>query len=319
MRRKRGWRRVEREFRYLIGAIGFRAIVRATRIVPMGLSRLLFVKLLSPLAWPFAGKYRRKMLDNLDLSYGDALTPQQKERIAKRVLKNMFQGFLETIYSIYSLPRIMSRLRWEGEEHLREAMREGKGVIAVSAHLGNFTLIGGVMRRRGYPCWVIIKDPKHPRMAQVFEEFRRVQGTRSIPADPPMRCQREIMRALRRGEIVLFVSDENQKKGGILIDFMGRRMAMPPGPAFYHLRTGAPILPVFLLREGEDGLRLLIEPPLQVPLQGDKDKDLYSITREVTRKIESFIRRYPDQWHWVSKRRIRTRTRRPSFEESPQR
>jgi len=130
-----------------------------------------------------------------------------------------------------------------------------------------------------------------------------------------MRCQREILRSLKRGEIVGFVADEGRRRGGIVMEFLGRRMAMPPGPAFYHLATNAPILPVYLLRDGKERLKMVVKPPLEFSLSGNRERDLYLITRAVTRELEGTIRSYPHQWHWVSRVRPKIRTRRRAPEE----
>jgi len=306
-------KRLWREFRYLIGPAALEASVALTRIIPLPFTLLLMEDLLGRIAWPLAGPYRGQMRENLRLSLGE-IPEEERDRIAKEALRNMFRGFVELFYSVHCFDRLSPHLRWRGEEHLKEALAQGRGVIAVTAHLGNFTLMGVAMARRGYPFRMIIKDPKHPRMARTFQKMRRQQGTPWIPAVPPMRCQREILRALKRGEVVGFVADENRRRGGIVMEFLGRKMAMPPGPAFYHIATGAPILPVFLLR-GQRGLEMVIKPPLEVSLSGDRDRDLYLITKTVTQEIEGMIRRHPEQWHWVSRTRVKIRARRRAFEE----
>lgn len=291
-----------REFRYLIGPAAVEASVAMTRLVPLPFALFLAEDVMGRIAWPLAGPYRALMRENLRLSLKE-VPEEERDWIAKEALRNMFRGFVELLYSVHCFDRLSPYLRWTGEGHLKEALVQGKGVIAVTAHLGNFALMGVAMVRRGYPFRVIIKDPKHPRMARTFQKMRRQQGTPWIPAIPPIRCQREVLRALKGGEVVAFVVDESRRRGGIVMEFLGRKMAMPPGPAFYHMATGAPILPVFLLR-GQKGLEMVIRPPLEVSLSGDRDRDLCLITETVTQEIEGMIRRHPEQWHWVSKAKV---------------
>lgn len=302
-----------REFRYLVAPAGLKAMVALSRIVPREVAHILLVEVVGKVAWWFAGHWRQRMRENITISLGNRKSPEERDQIAKAALRNMFLGFVELLYSIHSVEEVLDGIPWEGKEILEESLKAARGVIAVTAHIGNFTLIAAAMNLQGYPFRMIVKDPKHPRMAKTFQQLRERQGTRWIPALPPMRCQREILRSLKRGEIVGFVADEGRRRGGIVMEFLGRRMAMPPGPAFYHLATHAPILPVYLLRDGKERLRMVVKPPLELSLSGNRERDLYLITRAVTRELEGTIRSYPHQWHWVSRvhPKIRTRRRAP--------
>jgi lauroyl/myristoyl acyltransferase len=97
------------------------------------------------------------------------------------------------------------------------------------------------------------------------------------------------------------------------VEFLGRIMALPVGPAVYHLKTGAPILPMFIIRQEAGGHKIIIDPPLEIQLSGDERRDIFTIVTEIARVLESYIKKYPGQWSWISKRRIRTRTRRKTF------
>ena len=97
------------------------------------------------------------------------------------------------------------------------------------------------------------------------------------------------------------------------MEFLGRPMALPVGPAVYHLRTGAPIIPIFILRQEGRRHKVIIDSPLEITLSGDEERDVFTITNQIARVLETFITRYPDQWAWISKRRIQTRTKRATF------
>lgn len=97
------------------------------------------------------------------------------------------------------------------------------------------------------------------------------------------------------------------------MEFLGRPMALPVGPAVYHLKTGAPILPMFIIRQEGRRHKVIIDSPLEVALSGDEERDVFAITDQIARVIETFITTYPGQWSWIGKRRIRTRTKRATF------
>lgn len=299
-----------REFRYLIGPPCLEGLVALAGIVPWEVAHLLFVRGMGSVAWWLTGPWRGKMRENMAVALGDRASARQRDRIARAALRNMFLGFLELVYSVADPDRVLDGMTWQGENWLKGALQRAKGVIAVTAHLGNFTLMPAAMIRRGYPFKMIIKDPKHPRMARTFQRMRRRQGVEWIPASANLGTQRKIMRSLALGEIVGFVADEGMRRGGIVVEFLGRPRAMPPGPAFYHLMTGAPILPLYLMREGDGGLKMVIKPPIEVALTGDRERDLYLLTKAVTQELQDTIREHPEQWHWVGRTRPKIRTRR---------
>jgi KDO2-lipid IV(A) lauroyltransferase len=239
------------------------------------------------------------------------LADEEKERIARESLSTMLRGFIETFYCISFYDKKFDPwIELEGREHLEQALALGKGVIGVSAHLGTFTLIGAKLYVSGFHMTWIMGAQTHPRLARVWQSMAQTVGAGSIVIDTPISFHREILRCLRKGDIVGFICDENQKQGGVLVEFLGRPMALPVGPAVYHLKTKAPILPLFIIRQRDKQHKVIIAPPLKFQLSGDEERDIFIITSQIARVMESYIKRYPGQWSWISKRRIRTRTRR---------
>ena len=312
-KKKKGWKKLWWQIRYQLGCLSLKGLLLFIRFFPLRWS-LLLGEIGGRIGWHLAAKYRKKMLDNLILSLGNSLTLEQRILISRECFRHLARGFVETIYSVHFYKeKFDPYIELEGRKNLEEALSQGKGVIAISAHLGNFTLLGAKLNASGYPFSLIIKDPAHPGLARLFQQMRQKAGVRSISLDPPLRCQKEILRCLHHGEVVGFISDQNQKRGGVLVEFLGRVMAMPAGPAIYYLKTGAPILPVFILRQKGKRHKIIVDAPLKFKLSGDQEKDIFAITSQITRLIESYIKKYPDQWHWISKRRIRTKTRRKTF------
>jgi KDO2-lipid IV(A) lauroyltransferase len=312
-KQKHGWKRVRREIRYWLGSVGLRGFLHAIRVIPFSWAFSFIDGIAGKLAWRFASKYKKKMLDNLTTTYHNFLTDAEKERIAQESFRTMLTGFIETAYCIHSRALFDSWLEMEGRENLDQALTRGKGTIAVTAHLGTFILIGAKLTIRGFHNTWIMGAQTHPRIAQVWRWMTERAGSDAIIIDSPIGFHKAILRVLRKGEIVAFVCDENQKQGGVPVKFLGRAMALPIGPAVYHLKTGAPILPMFIIRQRGRRHKVIIEPPLEVQLSGDEERDIYTITSQIARVLESYITTYPGQWSWISKRRIRTRTRRKTF------
>jgi len=315
-KKKTRWKKVWWEVRYQLACWSLKRLLFFSRLFPLRWAFFIMEEIGTRIGWRLAGKFKKKMLDNLTFTFKDSLSAEEKRRICKESLQHMIKGFVEFTYCVHFYQaKFDPKIEVEGKENLDKALTLGKGAIAVSAHLGNFLLLGAKFNASGFPFSIVIKEPDHSGLAQILRQARKKAGGRAIHLDPPLRCQKEILRFLGQGEIVCFVADQNQKRGGVLVEFLGRVMAMPVGPAIYHLRTGAPILPIFILRKGGDRHRVIIENPLGFELSGDEDRDVFTITDQVTRIIESYIRKYPGQWPWVSKRRIRTKTRRKTFQE----
>jgi KDO2-lipid IV(A) lauroyltransferase len=223
----------------------------------------------------------------------------------------MLRGFIETFYCVSTYDKKFDPwIELEGRNNLEQALALGRGAIGVSAHLGTFTLTGAKLSTSGFHMNWILGGQPHPRLAKLWREMGEKVGAGFITIDSQVAFHKEILRCLRKGEIVGFICDENQKQGGVLVEFLGRPMALPIGPAVYHLKTKAPILPLFIIRQQERRHKVIIGPPLKIQLSGNEERDIFTITSQIARIIESYIKRYPGQWSWISKRRIHTRTRR---------
>ena len=313
-KKKRGWKRLSREIRYWLASVGLRGVPYVLRVIPMLWAFSFIDGIGLKIAWRFATKYKKKMLDNLTATYHDFLTDEEKQRIARESFHTMLRGFIETFYCVSFYDKKFDPwIELEGRGHLEQALALGRGVIGVSAHLGTFTLIGAKLHTNGFHLTWIMGGQTHPRLAGVWKSMAQTVGAGAIVVDTPINFHRKILRCLRKGDIVGFICDENQKQGGVLVEFLGRPMALPVGPAVYHLKTKAPILPLFIIRQRERQHKVIIAPPLEVRLSGDEERDVFTITSQIARVMESYIKRYPGQWSWISKRRIRTKTRRKTL------
>jgi KDO2-lipid IV(A) lauroyltransferase len=302
------------EIRYWLASVGLRGVPYALRVIPMLWAFSFMGSVGQKVAWRFATKYKKKMLDNLTATYHDSLTDEEKERIARESLSTMLMGFIETFYCVSFYDKKFDPwIELEGRKNLEQALVLGKGVIGVSAHLDTFTLLGAKLYASGFHMTWIMGGQTHPRLARVWKSMAQKVGCGSIIIDTPISFHREILRCLRRGEVVGFICDENQKQGGVVVEFLGRPMALPVGPAVYHLKTKAPILPLFIIRQGGRRHKVVAAPSLKVQLSGDEERDIFTITSQIARVMESYIKRYPGQWSWISKQRIRIRTRRKTL------
>jgi KDO2-lipid IV(A) lauroyltransferase len=311
-KQKQGWERCWWEIRYWLASFALRGFVRGIFLLPFKWTLLNIIENIgTKIGWRFATKYKKKMLDNLTFVFHNSLSVEEKERIARESFSTMIRGFMETLFCAFTFRTLFNpRIKLEGKGNLEQALAQGKGIIGVTAHLSTFTLIGAKLSASGFPNTWILGAQSHPRIAGVWKWMTEKAGSNAIVIDSPISFHKAIMRALRKEDLVIFVCDENQKLGGVLVEFLERTMALPTGPAVYHLKTKAPILPVFIIRQKGRSHKVIVDAPLKIQLSGDEERDIFTITSQIAHVIESYIKQYPGQWAWISKRRIRTKTRR---------
>ena len=285
--------------RYRMGEYSLRGFIR---VVPWLPRRLLFfitsgvVQLTIAILW----KYRIRMEENISMVMGEEIrSPEERKALARAAWNNFTLTFYETIYALnLSKEKICSTIFIRGEENLKQAMAKGKGVIGLSAHLGNFSMIGVRLAAGGYPFSAVVKQPRDQRFAQLLDEIRLMKGVHTISAKPRRVAARGILTALRKNRIVLLIADEF-KSGGVEVEFMGLTVYAPRGPVTLALRTGAPVLPIFVTRDREHRLTLHIGSEIDLIKTGNLQNDVVSNAAEFVRRIESMVRSYPDQWSWL--------------------
>jgi len=285
--------------RYRIGEYALRSFSVVMPWIPYRLLKL-YTQVMARVTFAILWKYRQRMEENVVMALGDRIGGRaERKALIWRAWKNFAQGVLDTAAIMhFSKDRIIATLPLEGEEHLKRALAKGKGVLALSAHLGPFTMIGGRLAASGYPFSAVVKHPRDERFARVMDAYRAHLGIQTISARPRREAVRGILRALRDNGIVLIIADEF-KSGGVMVNFMGQSSPAPRGPASLALRTGAVTVPVFATRQPDGSLVLSIGPEIEPVQADDLEQSVAATTALYTRHLEEAICRYPDQWNWL--------------------
>ncbi|HXV84002.1 MAG TPA: lysophospholipid acyltransferase family protein [Candidatus Binatia bacterium] len=285
--------------RYRTGEYALRGLVRLLPWIPYRLLAL-FIYFWAWVTFRLLWKYRTRMEENVATGLGDKIiSPGERKALVWQAWKNFAHGVLDTCAVMHlSKEAIVSNVAIKGEEHLKQALAKGKGVLGLSAHLGAFTMIGPRIAAEGYPFSAVVKQPKDEHFARYIDDLRAQKGIRTISAKPRKEAVRGILKSLRENRIVLVIADEF-KSGDVTVDFMGQQFPAPRGPATLALRTGAVTLPMFMTWRPDGSLCLLIEPEIS-PVRLDNLEDSVAATTALfTRHLESTIRRYPEQWNWL--------------------
>jgi KDO2-lipid IV(A) lauroyltransferase len=246
-----------------------------------------------------APRVRRLSVANLTMALGGEMEPSVLDRVARQSMRNFFLDMPEIGRALrIDRERFRDEIRISGLEHLDAALAKGKGVIALGAHLGNFCLVGARLAAEGFPVSVLVKPPRNLRIAGLMDGYRLKLGQKTVRARPRLRATRELIRLLRDNEIAVVIADEF-RSNGIAVPFFGRPVAARRGPVTLALRTGAALVPVYIFRQPNGSLAMVIERELNLAYSGRLTEDIRSNTVLLTAWLERVVRAHPEQWNWM--------------------
>lgn len=265
--------------------------------------RLLFSlsESLADLGFHLFRSFRNRSIENLSLALGGCLSQREIATTVQGSLRNFFRDIVEIGIVLAASPKeIQTEIPLLGREYLEAALAKGKGVIVLSAHLGNFFLIGTRLAVEDYPIYVLVNPPQDGSFRDLLDDYRLKVGQKTIHARPRRQASRELVQVLRRNELAMVIADEYRSGSGIYVPFFGRTVLARRGPATLALRTGAALVPVYLIRDSSGKLRLMIEPEIDLLRSGSIKADVTENTLRITRWLERVVRSYPDQWNWMN-------------------
>lgn len=242
----------------------------------------------------FAFADRRAVTGNLR-----AIFPDMPERRIRAIRRNLHYNFAKYLVDFFRFQKIDARyiaehIRIRNLHYFDEALAKGKGAIALTAHIGNWELGGVVIALSGYPFWVVAMPHKHKNVDNFFNTQRESKGMKVIPLG---RAVRACLAALSQNKIVALVGDREFTEKGIPVEFFGKPAYFPEGPAAFAQKTGAMIVPGFMVRSSDEKYELIIEKPIEVEMAQGSAKDTAGIINRYKAIIEDYIRKYPDQWY----------------------
>jgi Kdo2-lipid IVA lauroyltransferase/acyltransferase len=247
------------------------------------------------------GKLRQTGERNLQLAFSDM---SRRER--RRILLGCFMsaGRMAVEFSRFATitpETLRQTVDIEGLENL-DAARAGKhGVILVTAHLGAWELAAFALSAFGYPFSFLVRRIENPKVERLVEKMRTRFGNHTI--DKTSAAQR-MLKILRANDTLGLLVDINvPRSSGIFVNFFDRPASTTFIAAKLALRTGAAVLPALMPWEPRRGRFVLyLGTPLNIEHTGNEKEDVRRLTALYTQTIESYVRRYPDQWLWIHKR-----------------
>jgi len=270
-------------------------------IVPLGLLYA-FGRFFGWAGYTFAVKHRRIAIESLTMAFGKTKTPQEIRRICRECFNSMACLAVEFFMFMKHPERIKKFVDIEGIDNLKEALAEGKGVVAISAHFGSFPLLLSRLAQEECRVNAVMRHMRDQKLDELFEDKRRLMRVGSIYTQPRQTCVSQSLKVLRDNEVLFVQLDQNFGTGGVFVDFFGVKAATATGPIVFSMRTGAPIVPMFIYRLGGPRHRIVIEPPIHVEESGTKSERLLHAVERLTALIEKYIRQHPHEWGWIHKR-----------------
>jgi Kdo2-lipid IVA lauroyltransferase/acyltransferase len=230
--------------------------------------------------------------------------PEKTQTEIRDIVRRMYANLGMNLAEVFRLGKVTDEflresIEIEGEERGRAALLRNKGAVILTGHLGNWDLLACIVPRLGYPLTVISKDIKNKGLNDSWMKIRQRFGVKFVPAH---NSYRTCLTALRKNELIGFILDQNMiNTEGIFVDFFGKPACTTPGMAYMSAQSGAPVVPVFMIRR-ENGRHLVKVLPMLDPPPNREPATIHEFTQRYTKIIEDVIRQYPDQWIWIHRR-----------------
>jgi KDO2-lipid IV(A) lauroyltransferase len=249
----------------------------------------------------FGRGFRNRSVSNIQVAFGTAIDARAATRIARQSLRNFFRASVEIAALIdVSDEDLRARITVDGRANLDSALAKGNGVVILSAHLGNFFLVGSRLAVEGLPIFVLVNQPRDSQFARLMDDYRLQIRQNTIHARPRREALQELRAVLRRNEIAVVIADEYRKGNGIQVQLFGRTVIARRGPITLALRTGAAVVPAYVIRQADENLKLVIEPELELDRSGKGKAQIRENTIRITHWLERTVRKYPEQWNWMN-------------------
>jgi Kdo2-lipid IVA lauroyltransferase/acyltransferase len=245
--------------------------------------------------------HRRIVRRNLKFVYPEWTQKRIKET-SLRIFQNIGITFIE-ICQIACLPKdnILFKTKVKGKKILLDAIKNNKGAILISAHLGNWEIVAPFLSANiGKRASMVGRKLRVKPINRLISELRTRFGATVIDKEDGMP---KMMRAIREGKMLGIMLDQGtQSSMGVKVNFFDRAVTATHAPALLALRCRCPVVPIFGVREIDGSLTIIVESPLNLTRTKDLKVDLQVNTQLMVNAIEKAVRAYPEQWFWVHKR-----------------
>ena len=267
------------------------------RIIPDRLRYLIGIAL-GNLVFYGIKKRREIGINNLKMAFPE-LSDQAARELTKKSCHHLGLSLVEfTMLSHVKKEDLLNNIHIENKDILDQALTGGQGIIIYTAHFGNWELLGVDLALQGYSLHVLAQTQNNPYFNDRINQIRELAGMRLIPLGMSVRGA---FKVLKNREILCIAGDQNAGTMGWPVNFFGRTTPTYPGAVQLAVRTGAVIVPAYIIREGWRCHRIKIYQPYAIK-KSATEKEQHQLLQELTSLSEEVIREYPEQWLWLHRR-----------------
>jgi KDO2-lipid IV(A) lauroyltransferase len=277
----------------------FRTAVTALGSIPLATAQRIGASLARAL-FDVGGKRVHYVLTNLRIAFPEK-SEEERRHIGRESYVNLAWLLLDVARGRnWAADDVRARVEIQGMEIADAVLGAGKGAVGLTLHLGAFELMARAAPAYGIPVTVIGRPITNRLLRDELQRQRTSTGAEILLHRNVLP---KMLRAVKKGRPVIVLNDQYARRSrGAFVPFLGPRASTSLGLAVLALRTGAPVVPTYIVREGPDHHRLVIRPPLVAPDTGDRRKDAELLTARCNEVLGEIIRAHPEQWMWSHRR-----------------
>ncbi len=249
--------------------------------------------------YAFSTKDRRGYARNLSIALEKPADDPEIRRIVRRIFINYGQYMVDFfMLPQLSMDKVKKRFAFiKGERFLKEALEKGKGAIVLSPHLGNWEIGGHMIRALDYSLGMVVMSHNTDATNALANRLRGDNGINVFEMDSSPFSGIDVLQYLRENGIVAMNGDKDFFGNGRTINYFNTEVSFPVGPVVLAMKSGADLIPAFVLKNHDGKYFGVMEEPVQLTLDGDRDTAIEENLERTARVFEKYIRDYPDQWY----------------------
>ncbi|MCX5686093.1 MAG: lysophospholipid acyltransferase family protein [Candidatus Omnitrophica bacterium] len=238
---------------------------------------------------------RIAVIKNINMALGKTAEDEESRKIARAVFRNFAKYLVDFFrFSMIDEDYIKKYIKVEGLANVDEGLSRGKGVVLLSAHMGNWELGASILSLIGYPTAAVVLSHRHKKINDFFLEQRRMCKVQPIEIGMSLKA---CYKLLKGNGLLALLGDRDFTKNGLESEFFGQKALIPKGPSIFSYRIGSAIVPSFMIRQPDDTFKLTFERPIYPDTSSEEGPAVAALTGKCTSVIESYIKRYPSQWY----------------------
>lgn len=251
-------------------------------------------------AWGVTRSRRAVVMDNLTQAFGDRMSKEELRRLGREFYRNLGMTLMEFL----TFPRLrpadfLSLVDIQGEGHLQQLQQQGRGAVFVSGHFGNWELLAARAAAAGMGISVAVKSQSNQRVDRLQNAIRRRAGVGILRTEAGVKG---MVKALREGQMVAMLSDQDAGAGGHFTTFLGRQASVFKGPAYFAWKLGVPMVTVFIYRQPGGRHLIVVDPPCEADPAWDERTAVARLTDWHVRRLEDAVAKAPEQYFWLHRR-----------------